>query len=110
MAGRDGAILLGVSPSETDQPGGIARVADAIYRDKVRRARAQDPVRKLLDGFALFESGLALTMLDVARAIGTSDDAAVREALHRRFERVRQVREGALYRAVDGSPAVRVRA
>jgi hypothetical protein len=93
-----------VSPSEADQRAGIARVADAIYRDKVRRARAQDPVRKLLDGFALFESGLALTKLDVARTIGTSDETAVGEALQRRFERVRQMRAAALYRAAECAP------
>ena len=98
-------ILAGVSPSETDQRAAIARVADAIYRDKVGRARAQDPVRKLLDGFTLFESGLELTKLDVARTIGTSDDTAVAAALQLRFERVRRMREAALYRAAEGVPA-----
>lgn len=97
-------ILAVVSPSEADHRAGIARVADAIYRDKVGRARAQHPVRKLLDGFALFESGLELTKLDVARTIGTSDETAVAAALQRRFDRVRRMREAALYRAAEGAP------
>ena len=93
-----------MSPSEADHRAGIARVADAIYRDKVGRARAQDPVEKLLDGFTLFESGLALTKLDMARTIGTSDEAAVAAALQRRFERVRRMREAALYRVAECAP------
>jgi len=99
------AILAGVSPSGADRRAGIARVADAIYRDKVGRARAQDPVQKLLDGFTLFESGLELTKLDVARTIGTSDETAVAAALQLRFERVRRMREAALYRVAEGVPA-----
>lgn len=93
-----------MSPSEADQRAAIARVADAIYRDKVRRARAQDPVRKLLDGFSLFESGLELAKIDVARTIGSSDEAAVAEAIQRRFERVRQMRAATLYRAAACAP------
>jgi hypothetical protein len=31
----------------------IDRLADAIYRDKVLRARAEDPAEKLLDGIRL---------------------------------------------------------
>ena len=93
-----------MSPSEADHRAGVARVADAIYRDKVGRARAQDPVRKLLDGFTLFESGLELTKIDIARTIGTSDATAVDEALQRRFERVRKMREAAFYRAAESAP------
>lgn len=97
-----------MSPSESDLRAGIARLADAIYADKVRRARAQDPVRKLLDGFTLFEAGLELTKIDVARTLGTSDATAVSEALQRRFERVRQVRAAALCRAHECGPVAHV--
>ena len=74
------------------------QLADAIYRDKVRRARLEDPVQKLLDGFELFEKGLEITKLDVIRKIGTANEPAVQEALCRRFERVRQVRETNFYK------------
>ena len=73
-------------------------MADAIYRDKVRRARKEHSVQKLLDGFALFERGLEITKLDVIRRIGTSDETAVQEALRQRFERVRRAREATLYK------------
>ena len=86
-----------MNQSEVIEQTDIRRLADAIYRDKVRRARQQDPIQKLLDGFELFERGLELTKLDVIRKIGTSDEAAVQEALRDRFERVRQVREAHLY-------------
>ena len=85
---------------EIDTQSEIALLADAIYRDKVLRARRQDPVQKLLDGFDLFARGLELTRIDVARTIGTSDDAAVQEALGRRFERVRRARESGLYKTI----------
>lgn len=84
--------------SELDEQSRIKNLADAIYRDKVLRARAEDPTQKLLDGFELFNLGLEMTKLDVIGKIGAADDAAVQEALHRRFERVRQVREAGLYR------------
>ncbi len=93
-----------MSASESDLRAGIARLADAIYSDKVQRARAQDPVQRLLDGFTLFEAGLELTKIDVARTLGTSDATAVNEALQRRFERVRRVRAAALYRTQDRGP------
>jgi hypothetical protein len=84
--------------SEPHEQTQIKRLADAIYRDKVLRARAEDPVQKLLDGFELFTIGLEMTKLDVIGKIGTSDETAVQDALHRRFERVRKVREAGHYR------------
>jgi hypothetical protein len=87
-----------MNPSEVREQAEVRQLADAIYRDKVRRARGEDPVQKLLDGFRLFENGLELTKLDVIRKIGTGDEAAVQEALRCRFERVRQVREATRYK------------
>jgi hypothetical protein len=86
-----------------DERASVRLVADAIYLDKVLRARMQDPVRKLQDGFALFERGLELTKLDVIRQIGTADPQAVQKALQQRFDRVRRVREATLYRVCDQS-------
>jgi hypothetical protein len=65
---------------------------------KLLRAQAENPIQKLLDGFALFTMGLEMTRLDVIRKIGTSDEVAVQDALRRRFDRVRQVREAGHYR------------
>jgi hypothetical protein len=76
----------------------IKRMAESIYRDKVLRARMEDPIQKLLDGFALFTAGVAMTRMNIIDRIAVSDEAAVQEGLRRRFERVRQIEEAGLYR------------
>lgn len=79
-------------------------MADAIYRDKVLRARRENPIQKLMDGFELFTFGLEFTKADVIDKIGTTDEVAVQEALRRRFERVRQVRENGLFKPLNARP------
>jgi len=87
-----------MNESEATMQEAIRQLADAIYRDKVLRARREDPMQKLLDGFELFEKGLEITKLDVIRRIGTSEETLVQDALRQRFERVRQARESKLYK------------
>ena len=87
-----------MNPPEALDSVEIRRLADAIYRDKVLRAREEDPIEKLLDGFGLFERGLEITKLDVIRRIRTSEESAVQEALRLRFERVRRMREAGIYK------------
>ena len=89
-----------MNPSEVREQAGIRELAAAIYRDKVQRARQENPIQKLLAGFDLFQSALEMTRLDVIRKIGASDESAVQEGLRQRFERVRQVREAGLYKPV----------
>ena len=43
---------------------GIRQLADAIYWDKVRRARQRSPVEKLLDGPRLFDFGCEIMVRD----------------------------------------------
>lgn len=76
----------------------IKRMADAIYREKVLRARGEDPVQKLMDGFELFAAGLEFTKADVIQQIGSSDETAVLNALRDRFERVRRTREAGYFK------------
>lgn len=84
-----------------------AGVVDPSYRDKIARARRQPPSDKLLAGLRLFEQGLELTRLDVARRLGTSEPRAVEAALRARVDRVRQVRDVGLYqRLVTGAPSM----
>ncbi len=87
-----------MNQSEESGQEAIHRLPAARYRDKGRRARQEDSVQKLLDGFGLFQRGLEITKLDVIRRIGTSEEKAVQEALRQRFERVRQAREAGLYK------------
>jgi hypothetical protein len=75
----------------------IDRLADAIFRDKVLRARAEDPAEKFLDGIRLFESALEFTRAGVAAELGTTDEAAIAEGVQRRFDRVRKLEEHGLY-------------
>jgi hypothetical protein len=79
-------------------PTAAADLPAAIYRDKVLRARAQEPRHKLLAGFTLFRRGLELTKLDVARRLGPSEAESLSQALDQRFARVRRAREAGLYR------------
>jgi hypothetical protein len=78
----------------------ISALANALYREKVLRAREQDPCEKLVDGFRMFESALAFTRAGVAAELHTTDEAAITQGVLKRFERVRKVREAGLYELV----------
>lgn len=88
----------GMSPNEDRVNAEIKQMVDAIYCDKVLRAREENPIAKLLDGFVLFESGLEITKLDVIRKLRKSDESSVQEALRLRFERVRRMHEAGVYK------------
>tara|TARA_R110002096_G_scaffold4493_6_gene20807 strand:- start:17482 stop:17745 length:264 start_codon:yes stop_codon:yes gene_type:complete len=79
----------------------IDNLAAEIYRDKVLRAREQDPCEKFLDGFRLFESALAFTEAGVASELGTQDPNAIQLAVQARFDRVRMVRERGIYEPME---------
>ncbi|WP_208300299.1 hypothetical protein [Prosthecobacter fusiformis] len=72
-------------------------MADAIYRDRVLRARAEDPCEKLVDGFRLFEYALGITKMGVQAELNTMDEEAVMKGVQKRFDMVRKVREKGLY-------------
>ena len=81
----------------------IDQLASEIYRDKVLRAREQDPCEKLLDGFRLFESALAFTEAGVASQLQTTDRKHIQAAVQERFDRIRAMREMGIYTPVSGS-------
>jgi hypothetical protein len=76
----------------------IDALAAAIYRDRVLRARAEDPCEKLMEGFRLFESSLTFMKLGVEAEIGSNDPEAVARGVQQRFDTVRKMREHGLYR------------
>jgi hypothetical protein len=78
----------------------IDELADAIYRDKVLRARAEDSAEKFLDGLRLFEMALEFTRAGVAAELGTDDEKAIAEGVQRRFDLHRQMEERGLYHPV----------
>jgi hypothetical protein len=75
----------------------IDQLADAIYRDKVLRARATDPSEKLVDGMRLFEVALEFTKAGAADMIGSTDEALVMQEVRRRIEIVRRSEERGIY-------------
>ena len=77
----------------------IDALADAIYRDRVLRARAEDPCEKFMDGFRLFESSLGFVKMGVESEMGCGDDEAIALAVQQRFDIVRKMREHGLYQA-----------
>jgi hypothetical protein len=77
-----------------------ATLAATLYREKVQRARAQDPCEKLMDGFRMFESALAFTKAGVAAELQSNEESAIMKGVLDRFDKVRKVREAGLYRPV----------
>jgi len=75
----------------------IDHLADAIYRDKVLRARAEDPSEKFLDGFRLFDAALSFTKAGVAAELSTNDENAIMVGIQRCFDLVRRLNERGLY-------------
>lgn len=82
----------------------IDRLADAIDRDRVLRARAADPAEKFLDGLRLFESALEFTRAGVAAELGTQDEEAISEGVQRRFQLIRKLEEHGLYHPLTQRP------
>lgn len=85
---------------EAPQEAGLP--VDAIYRDKVLRAMAEDPAEKFLDGLRLFESALEFTRAGVAAELGTHDESAIAAEVQRRFDLVRRIEEHGIYQPLPG--------
>jgi hypothetical protein len=78
----------------------IDRLADAIYRDKVLRAREADSAEKFLDGLHLFELAMEFTRAGVAAELDTDDEKAIASGVQRRFDLCRRMEEHGLYQPV----------
>jgi hypothetical protein len=87
---------------ETQQD--IDRLAAAIYRDKVLRARAMTPDERLMESFRLFEESLTFTKAGVADQLGTTDEASIMAEVRRRFDLVRQREDRGIYLPLE--PAI----
>jgi hypothetical protein len=79
----------------TTPPAEIAALADAIYWDKIRRAREQSPIDKLLDGFRLHEFASQITLAGIRdQNPGVTDAEALqilkdRVAMQRRWDEIK---------------------
>lgn len=82
----------------------IDHLADAIYRDKVLRARAMKPEDRLVEGARLFDEAMTFTKAGIAAQLGTSDEAVIDCEFMRRLEITRKISERGLYKPFTAQP------
>jgi hypothetical protein len=66
---------------------------DAIYREKVLRARETPPEEKLLDGLRLFDFACRITADGIRNQYPEADEQRVREILAQRLDLQRRLEE-----------------
>ena len=69
----------------------IVELADAIYRDRVRRAREMSPNQKLVDGPELFDYACRITMAGIRHQFPDASEQRVLEILCERIELQRRL-------------------
>ena len=67
---------------------------DAIYRERVHRARRTPPEEKLLDGPRLFEMACRITMDGIRMQHPDADEAQIRDILAQRLALRRRLEDG----------------
>jgi hypothetical protein len=75
----------------------IKSLADAIYADKVRRARALTEGERIDTAIELFEGALGMMRDGLRAQFPGADDAELENTLRKRLRRLRQVEEHGLY-------------
>jgi hypothetical protein len=63
----------------------IKQLGDAIYRDRVRRARAESPEEKMRDGARLFDYACSITLAGIRNQYPDADEKRVAEILCERI-------------------------
>jgi len=81
----------------------IKELADAIYADRLQRAREQRPMLKLLDGFELFDQTCQRMRAGIRFDFPNADTAEVESILRHRIDRLREIEEWGLYHPVEES-------
>ena len=71
----------------------LATLAQALYAEEVRRARAMDPGEKLLEGPRLFERACRIMADGTRHQHPDLDDAGVRALLATRLDRLRRLEQ-----------------
>ena len=74
---------------------------DAIFVDKVRRARLMSPGEKMLDGPRLFDQNCQLMRGAIRSQFPAFDDAQVEQELRRRLAIARRIDESGIYTNID---------
>lgn len=75
----------------------IKELADSIYVEKIRRARAMAPGERMEAGIELFEASLEVMRDGIRMQHPEADGGAVETILKRRLDRLRQLDDHGLY-------------
>ena len=81
----------------------IAPLADAIYRDRVARARRQPSWQKFRDALQLHDEVIQRNKAGIRHQFPDADESRVHEILLQRMQRLRRVQEQGLYQPVEES-------
>lgn len=79
--------------TEAEKQRDLKVLQDAIFRDKVLRARAMTPEERLDAVFELTNSGLARMMDGAMARLGAEDESAATREVARRIDRLRSARD-----------------
>ena len=79
----------------------IAPLADAIYQDRIGRARRQPSWQKFFDSLRLHDEVIERNKAGIRYQFPDADEARVHEILLERRARLRRVHEHELYRPVE---------
>lgn len=66
---------------------------DALFRDKVLRARAMSPEEKMLAGGRLFDEMCERMVAGLRRENPLADESTIQELLQLRFQRLQRLRD-----------------
>lgn len=78
--------------------GDISKLAEAIYREKVLRARKLTVGERIATGIELFEGALGMMRDGIRAQFPGMAEPEVEELVRKRLNRIRQVHERGLYR------------
>jgi hypothetical protein len=72
-------------------PGDFQPLADALYRERVLRARRTPPEERVLEGPRLFDYACTVTLAGLRSDLPNASETELRQALHRRLEIARKL-------------------
>ena len=76
-----------------DDPAALPALQDAIYRERILRARRQTPAERLADVFAQSDFQFGMMLAGAMHRLGTRDEAAGWQEVRRWMQRLDRVRE-----------------
>ena len=72
-------------------PGEFQLLADALYRERVLRARRTPPEERVLEGPRLFDYACTVTLAGLRSELPEASEPELRQALRRRLEIARKL-------------------